>query len=69
MNAPEAALRLAEANWTVQREPADARILLDAAEASHAPRAAVPVLAWYRSSHIEDSAIAASIARLFPDGS
>ncbi len=43
---PLAALRLAEANWRVQREPRDARILLEAALAARQPAAAQPVLDW-----------------------
>ncbi|HSN24322.1 MAG TPA: hypothetical protein VLS45_09200, partial [Methylomicrobium sp.] len=41
---PEVALQLAEANWQTQREPKDARILLEAAIAAHAPGAAKPVI-------------------------
>jgi hypothetical protein len=51
------ALRLAEANWTVQREPWDARILLEAALAADAPVAARPVLDWLMSSRLEDEQI------------
>jgi len=43
---PARALRLAQQNWLVQREPADARILLEAAVAAGAPRAAAPALSW-----------------------
>jgi hypothetical protein len=43
---PARALRLAQQNWLVQREPADARILLEAAAAADAPGAASPALAW-----------------------
>jgi len=32
---PPRALQLARANWRVQKEPADARILLEAARAAH----------------------------------
>jgi Tfp pilus assembly protein PilF len=66
MHRPDAALALARANWGVQREPADARIFLEAAEAAGRPEAASPVLAWYGANHIEDTRIAALIARLFP---
>jgi hypothetical protein len=51
------ALRLAEANWTVQHEPWDARILLEAALAADAPVAARPVLDWLTSSRLEDEQI------------
>lgn len=49
-----AALKLAQANWEVQREPADARILLESALAAGRPAAAQPVLDWLKQSGIED---------------
>jgi tetratricopeptide (TPR) repeat protein len=48
------ALRLAEANWTVQREPRDARLLFEAALAADEPSAARPALDWFVISHVED---------------
>ena len=51
---PELALRLAEANWTVQREPADARILLEAARAAGHPEAADPVRLWLQHNGVQD---------------
>lgn len=57
------ALALARANWEVQREPADARILLEAAEATRDVAAAAPVVAWVRSSGIEDPTLRALAAR------
>ena len=60
---PAEALALARANWEVQREPADARILLEAADAAHDPAAAAPVVAWVRSSGIEDPTLRALAAR------
>ena len=47
------ALALARENYAVQREPADARILLEAAIAAHQPAAAEPVQVWMKSSAIE----------------
>jgi len=47
------ALELAQQNYAVQREPADARVLLEAALAAGQPTAAAPVLAWMKSSGIE----------------
>jgi Flp pilus assembly protein TadD len=52
--APCQSLRLAEDNWRVQREPADARVLLEAALAAHDDAAAQPVLKFIRTSRIED---------------
>ncbi len=51
---PREALRLAQANWAVQREPWDARLLLEAALAANAPSAAKPALDWLATSHLED---------------
>jgi tetratricopeptide (TPR) repeat protein len=61
---PDEALRLARANWLVQREPADARILLEAAIAAGAPEAAAPALAWRRDNGVEDVRLARLAARL-----
>jgi hypothetical protein len=47
------ALALARENYALQREPADARGLLEAAVAARQPEAAEPVLAWMRQSGIE----------------
>lgn len=48
------ALPLAQANWNVQREPADARILLESALAAGNRTAAQPVLDWMKMNHVED---------------
>lgn len=48
------ALPLAQANWNVQREPADARILLESALAAGNRSAAQPVLDWMKSTRVED---------------
>lgn len=45
---PGPALRLAQRNWQVQKEPADARILLEAARAAGRPQAADDVRAFMR---------------------
>jgi len=51
---PQAALTLAQANWAVQREPRDARILLEAVLASGQPEAARPVLEMMERTRIQD---------------
>jgi Tfp pilus assembly protein PilF len=51
------ALDLARANWTVQREPADARVLLDAALAAGDAAAARPVLDFLAASGLDDAAL------------
>jgi len=48
------ALRLAQANWNVQREPADARILLESSIAAQNLPAAQPVLDWMKMNRVED---------------
>jgi tetratricopeptide (TPR) repeat protein len=55
---PRAALTLAQANWAVQREPRDARILLEAALAAREPEAAKPVLDWLAATGLEDATLA-----------
>ena len=51
---PVQALALARANWDVQREPADARILLEAALAAGQVEAAGPVRIWMQKNGMED---------------
>ena len=48
------ALRLAQENYRVQREPSDARMLLEAALAAKDYAAAQPALDWLRASGYED---------------
>jgi hypothetical protein len=50
---PARALRLAEENWRTQKEPVDARILLEAAAAAGAMSAAAPALAWLAETGCE----------------
>jgi tetratricopeptide (TPR) repeat protein len=64
LNRASEALRLAEANWAVQREPWDARLLLEAALAAGAPIAARPVLDWLTTSRLEDGQIRSLASRL-----
>jgi len=59
---PHAALRLAQENWAVHREPWDARIYLEAALAARQPDAARPVLDWLDENRVEDVRLA-SLAR------
>lgn len=47
------ALQLAQLNWAQQREPADARILLEAALAAKDTQAAQPVLDWMQRNAVE----------------
>jgi hypothetical protein len=52
-NDPPRALALARSNFAVQREPADARILLESAIAAGDVRAAQPALEWLQNTGIE----------------
>jgi len=56
-NAPEA-LRLALDNWLAQREPIDARYVLEAALAAGAPQEASEVIAWLERTGLEDVRLA-----------
>lgn len=58
------ALQLARQNFSVQKEPADARILLEAALAARRPADAQPVLDWMAASGIESVALQGLAARL-----
>ena len=58
------ALALARANYAVQREPSDARILLEAALAARQPEAAAPVRAWLTRSGIESVVLQDLLAKL-----
>ncbi len=51
---PARALALARANYEVQREPRDARVLLECALAARDPAAARPAIDWLRRSGFED---------------
>ncbi len=57
------ALRLALDNWQHQREPIDARLVLDAALAAGAPEAARPVVELIERTGLEDVRLAALISR------
>lgn len=51
----QTALKLAVSNWAVQKEPRDARILLEAAVAAKQPDAAFPVIKFMGQTHLEDA--------------
>ena len=58
------ALVLAQQNFAVQREPADARILLQAALAARNAAAAGPALAWLAASGVESQVLQALATQL-----
>jgi tetratricopeptide (TPR) repeat protein len=49
------ALSTARDNWGVQKELADARLLVEAAVAAKDPTAAAPVIAWAKSTGVRDA--------------
>ena len=60
----DTALKLAIENFAEQREPADARILLEAAIAAKQPAAAEPALQWMAKSGIDSMALKKLTAQL-----
>jgi hypothetical protein len=63
-NDPRTALKLAQLNWSVQKEPADARILLEAALMANDHDAAQPVLRQIQQTGLEDINLARLVKRL-----
>jgi tetratricopeptide (TPR) repeat protein len=57
LNKPREALKLAQANWQIQREPADTRILLESALSARESTAAKPALDWLTHVKTEDVAL------------
>jgi tetratricopeptide (TPR) repeat protein len=64
LNKPREALALAQSNWSKQREPRDARILLEAAVAARDHAAAMPVLEFLKKSGLQDVALAPLVAEI-----
>jgi tetratricopeptide (TPR) repeat protein len=58
-NDARGALELARDNWSVQREPADLRILVEAARATGDQHALRIAFDWIAATHLEDAAIVA----------
>jgi thioredoxin-like negative regulator of GroEL len=54
MDRPAAALPIALANWAIQKEPADARLVLETARAAQQPASAKEVTAWLAMGRLED---------------
>lgn len=65
---PKEALALAARNYTIQREPRDAEVLLRTALAAGDAKAAQPALDWMRSSRYEDPRMAKLADQLTPNG-
>jgi hypothetical protein len=56
-----AALALARETWAVQREPADLRILIEAARAAGDAAALKIATDWIAAHHLEDAAVLAGL--------
>ncbi len=63
MNNPKRALELAKLNWQIQKEPADARIYLDAAIAMNNKNEASIVINWIAANQQEDAALNSIISK------
>jgi len=63
LNTPQAALELAQENWQVQKEPADVRILLEAALAAGDTGVIGAVTDWVKNSRLEDVQLSRLISR------
>lgn len=63
---PDLALAAAIENWALQKEPVDARLVLDAAVAAGQPAAADAVLAWLQANDFEDVRLAKTRAQVRP---
>ena len=62
MNNPQRALALAKLNWQIQKEPADARIYLEAAIAMHDKIEASSVIHWLATNQQEDATLSRLIS-------
>lgn len=65
---PKEALALAARNYTIQKEPRDAEVLMRTALAANDAKAAQPALDWLRSSRYEDPQLAKLAAQLAAQG-
>ena len=57
MNDATGALALARANWDVQREPADLRVLIDAARAAGDAATLAIARDWIGANRLDDAAL------------
>jgi tetratricopeptide (TPR) repeat protein len=63
LDAPRA-VKIARANWDVQKELADARVLAEAAAEARDASAAAPVIAWARATGVHDARLDRALGRL-----
>lgn len=66
LDEPALALERGLQNWSMQREPIDARLVLDAARAAGKPGAAQPVLEWLAANRVRHAELARLGARVVP---
>ena len=62
----QTALTLAQTNWAIQKEPWDARLLLESALAVGSWNAARPVIDWLHTNHVEDRGLQQLVSQ-FPE--
>ena len=63
-NSPDEAVNLARDNWDVQKEPLDARILLEAAVASRQPKAARDIVSWVTTNQLQSEKLTQLVAQV-----
>ena len=63
MHNPPKALEIAKQNWLIQKEPADARVYLEAAVAANDKNAVATMVSWLKASHLEDAALTKILAQ------
>jgi hypothetical protein len=61
---PDRALELAGRNWHVQKELADARLLVECAVEARKPEAAAPVVAWVKAHGVVDARLSRWLERI-----
>ena len=63
-NSPDEAVNLARDNWDVQKEPLDARILLEAAVAARQPKAAREIVSWVTTHQLQSEKLTQLVAQV-----
>ena len=63
-NLPDEAVNLARDNWEVQKEPLDARILLEAAVAARQPKAARDIVSWVTTNQLQSEKLSQLVAQV-----
>ncbi len=63
-NSPDEAINLARDNWDVQKEPLDARILLEAAVAARQPKAARDIVSWVTTNQLQSEKLTKLVAQV-----